>query len=434
MSKKHLVTAAIAMAFLLAACSEPEALVESGSAQDTETTNESSEESETGSVADDSAVIELTAPPPTNRVREGSPYFSDLDPGSDEDGDGVVNALDLLPLDPSVGWDTDGDLIGDTVDSDDDNDGVLDEDDAFPLDPSGWSDINADSIADSRQWDITGDREVDRFVSERAQWGFATDLDDLERHFDAAVTSGISGVLSEEEGQRLELARSRVQDEGARELVRWLEDHPSYVSTRTVIRGGGFVVLESSWTQEELVADGLPLELLDDPSIVRFETRPYSLSEIRAGILGDVERLAAIEEETGLTFAHEDYANTYGLTFFAVTHDPELPLLGESTEVLAEWRASIAEPFRSIIYIDEPDVSDAWLLEEQEDELPEEEEAELPEDQDGELPQDEEDELAELPEDEDDELPEDQEDELAELPEDEDDELPEDAAGEQPSK
>ena len=380
MSNTRLTFAAISMAVLLAACGRSEAVVEIGSAQDAGTTAESSEDTEASPATDDTGVTELTPPPLNNLVRVGSPYYSELEPGLDEDGDGVVNALDLMPLDPAIGWDTDGDLIGVVVDPDADNDGVFNDDDAFPLDPSGWSDINADGVPDSRQWDITGDWEIDRVVSERAQWGFVTDLDDIEGHVDAALTSGISGVLSKEEAEQLEFARFRVQDEGAQELVRWLEDHPSYVSTRTQIRGGGFVVLESSWTQEELVAGGLPLDILEDPSIVRFETRPYSLGEIRAGILNDLEGLAAIEEETGLTFVHEDYDNTYGLTFYAVTHDPEQPRLGEAVELLTEWRASIAEPFRSIIYIDEPDISNDWLPQDVVDELTEGEVAEVPED------------------------------------------------------
>ena len=372
--------AALTTAVLLAACSSSGATIEVGSAQDAGSTADSTEQPGTRSVADDSAVVELA--PADARIREASPYYSDLEPGSDEDGDGVVNALDLLPLDPAVGWDTDGDLIGDTADLDADNDGVPNDDDAFPLDPAGWSDINADGIADSQQWDITGDWEIDRLVSERAQWGFATDLDDIDGHLDAADTSGISDVLSQEEGEQLELARSRMQDEGARELITWLEEHRSYVSTRTVIRGGGFIVLESSWTEEELVADGLPLDLVADLTIVRFETRPYSLSEIRSGIRADLERLAAIEEDTGLTFAYEDYDNTYGLAFYPVTSDAKQPLLGESIDMLIEWRADIAEPFRSLIHIDEPDVSDTWALDagDLEDDQPE-----PPADDEGEL-------------------------------------------------
>ena len=69
----------------------------------------------------------------------------------DKDNDGVDNAADAYPEDPSADSDTDGDGQPDIAyfvvdgkrtsdvdlsrsDEDDDNDGVLDDDDAFPLD------------------------------------------------------------------------------------------------------------------------------------------------------------------------------------------------------------------------------------------------------------------------------------------------------------
>ena len=69
MSKKQLIVATLTltMAVLLAACSDSEAVVESGLAQDAGTTSESSETTETTTVADDSDALELT---PDNRVRE----------------------------------------------------------------------------------------------------------------------------------------------------------------------------------------------------------------------------------------------------------------------------------------------------------------------------------------------------------------------------
>ena len=54
----------------------------------------------------------------------------------DADGDGVPNAQDAFPLDPTESVDTDGDGIGNNADPDDDNDGVPDAQDAYPLDPT----------------------------------------------------------------------------------------------------------------------------------------------------------------------------------------------------------------------------------------------------------------------------------------------------------
>ncbi len=68
----------------------------------------------------------------------------------DDDGDGVADTDDAFPLDPAESLDTDNDGIGNNADDDDDGDGVLDADDAFPLnaaasvlddaDGDGWSD------------------------------------------------------------------------------------------------------------------------------------------------------------------------------------------------------------------------------------------------------------------------------------------------------
>ncbi len=53
---------------------------------------------------------------------------------SDIDGDGVANATDPFPYDPSEWEDTDGDGIGNNADGDDDDDGVADGTDNCPLD------------------------------------------------------------------------------------------------------------------------------------------------------------------------------------------------------------------------------------------------------------------------------------------------------------
>ena len=54
----------------------------------------------------------------------------------DDDNDGVLDAVDALPLDPSESVDTDHDGIGNNADPDDDGDGVADGADAFPLNPA----------------------------------------------------------------------------------------------------------------------------------------------------------------------------------------------------------------------------------------------------------------------------------------------------------
>ena len=63
--------------------------------------------------------------PHFNLVTSGDGCGDNSDP--DLDNDGVLNADDAFPLDPTESVDTDGDGIGDNADTDDDGDGVADE-------------------------------------------------------------------------------------------------------------------------------------------------------------------------------------------------------------------------------------------------------------------------------------------------------------------
>ena len=112
---------------------------------------------------------------------DGDGKSNDVDP--DNDNDGVPDAKDAFPLDPSEWADKDGDLIGDNLDADIDADGrgddrngngrpddeELDIDadgvprsgavpwDAFPLDPKEWRDTDGDGIGDNADPDDDGD-------------------------------------------------------------------------------------------------------------------------------------------------------------------------------------------------------------------------------------------------------------------------------------
>ncbi|WKE64568.1 Ig-like domain-containing protein [Gallaecimonas kandeliae] len=55
---------------------------------------------------------------------------------ADTDGDGVNDDVDAFPLDIKESADTDGDGIGNNADTDDDNDGIPDAQDSAPLDPT----------------------------------------------------------------------------------------------------------------------------------------------------------------------------------------------------------------------------------------------------------------------------------------------------------
>ena len=61
-----------------------------------------------------------------------------------------------LTINIAILLDSDGDLAPDSSDEDDDNDGVLDADDAFPLDPSETSDTDGDGVGDNSDGDDDG--------------------------------------------------------------------------------------------------------------------------------------------------------------------------------------------------------------------------------------------------------------------------------------
>lgn len=72
---------------------------------------------------------------------------------TDSDGDGVGDESDAFPNDPNESADSDGDGIGDNEDTDDDNDGTPDDSDAFPTDPDEQTDSDGDGIGDNAEQD-----------------------------------------------------------------------------------------------------------------------------------------------------------------------------------------------------------------------------------------------------------------------------------------
>ena len=84
----------------------------------------------------------------------------------DTDGDGVGDATDVFPLDPSESADTDGDGVGDNGDAfpndpnesaDSDGDGVGDNADALPNDPNETEDTDGDGVGNNADLDDDGD-------------------------------------------------------------------------------------------------------------------------------------------------------------------------------------------------------------------------------------------------------------------------------------
>ncbi|PID61006.1 MAG: hypothetical protein CSB44_08030 [Gammaproteobacteria bacterium] len=95
----------------------------------------------------------------TSAVDTSADYDADGLPDDidqDDDNDGVADISDAFPLNGQEFEDTDGDGIGNIADNDDDNDGVIDENDAFPLDAGEVADTDLDGIGDNHDADADG--------------------------------------------------------------------------------------------------------------------------------------------------------------------------------------------------------------------------------------------------------------------------------------
>lgn len=111
-----------------------------------------------GNLSGDPLLIEVSddVPPPTAIDSDGD-GVSDADDAfpndptetTDSDGDQVGDNADAFPDDPEETTDTDGDGVGNVADEDDDGDGAPDVEDAFPLDPEESADSDGDTVGDN---------------------------------------------------------------------------------------------------------------------------------------------------------------------------------------------------------------------------------------------------------------------------------------------
>lgn len=79
----------------------------------------------------------------------------------DQDGDGIIDEIDLFPQDATEWNDLDQDGIGDNADDDDDGDGCLDSEDVFPENPLECLDTDNDDVGNNEDSDDDGDGILD---------------------------------------------------------------------------------------------------------------------------------------------------------------------------------------------------------------------------------------------------------------------------------
>ncbi|MCH2171016.1 hypothetical protein MK489_09555 [Myxococcota bacterium] len=124
---------------------------------------------------------------------------------TDRDGDGVGDARDAFPSDPSENSDIDGDGIGDEADRDDDGDGMFDSwEISHGLDPHSSQDASTDSdgdgISNREEFDQGTDPRINPRLFLTGSWGFnegtgETFADDSNRGNPGVLGTGVNWAL-----------------------------------------------------------------------------------------------------------------------------------------------------------------------------------------------------------------------------------------------
>ncbi len=139
------------------------------------------------------------AGPDDDGDNDGASNGDESDAGSDPsdpdtDDDGVYDGSDDFPTDPDEQTDTDGDGVGNNLDTDDDNDGVEDGEDAFPTDPGEQTDTDGDGTGNNADTD-----DDDDGVSDEREGEIGTNPLDPDTDGDGTIDSG-AGTDSDGDG------------------------------------------------------------------------------------------------------------------------------------------------------------------------------------------------------------------------------------------
>ena len=279
----------------------------------------------------------------------------------DDDGDGAPDLFDIDPTSEALGIDTDGDLLADSVDPDDDNDGVLDGDDAFPLDRNEQEDTDGDGVGD-----VADDTNGDAFISDmevlnqsRQEAGLPEETLTIAEVMVEAETNGSleswGFPLSDTDLIELEARSAVVTGDAERDLLAFAESHLSTVGVRVDYSTGGNIIISSTLTQEELVAEGLPLAALADPSIVEFETRPLSSVELFQALQPQLEVLAQNSEDTGNQY--QAFIDPEAYAIVVTTGSVNGEDNSDAEQFLVDWLPTVPVPFNEVLRIGDLEIN-----------------------------------------------------------------------------
>jgi hypothetical protein len=244
-------------------------------------------------VLDDQTVTDFNTPlarfTSTGTISLGS------QPLEDTDGDGVPDALDAFPNDPTETADSDGDGVGDNGDAfpndpaetvDTDGDGVGDNGDAFPNDPTETLDTDGDGIGDNADPTPFGDGSAGyqyyRFTPIALRGGETADSVQLSEltfyqngvRMPAAVITNPNGFNPGSEGPEN-------ADDGS-ELTKWLDFNQGaliYDYGQAVLLNGYSLTTANDVARRDPVRwlvegslDGTAWVVLDDQTVADFNT------------------------------------------------------------------------------------------------------------------------------------------------------------------
>ena len=246
---------------------------------------------------------------------------------NDDDADGVLDADDAFPLEPSESLDTDNDGLGNNEDPNDDNDAKLDVNDPFPLDATEWEDIDNDLIGDIKDLDVGNDNtasaQLARFeATDRATLFIGSDTE--------PGTEGVASVLLENAGD--------VNGDGTADLLVGVGEEGVRSGTVYLFFGG-----QEPWPEK--------IDLINIDDSIQYITFKGSVAENFTNLLGaDITALGDVNGDGlddflmgGIGYKLESSFNFSGEAYLIFGRETWLADAGEDkTITMAELKSQYA--------------------------------------------------------------------------------------------